>query len=62
MLRREEVPAIRLGRQGQLGWTTWLMPRRSLADAGNLHLDASADGMARKALNHPTDPHLEHAA
>ncbi len=48
ILRRNEVPAIRLGQQGRLGWTTWLMPRRILADAADLHLDASADGMARR--------------
>ena len=24
MLRRQEVPRICLGSQGQLGWTTWL--------------------------------------
>ncbi len=55
VLKRDEVPAIRLGRQGRLGWTTWLMPRRSLADAADLHLDASADGMARRSsrLNQP---------
>ncbi len=29
ILRAEEVPAIRLGQQGRLGWTTWLMPRAS---------------------------------
>ena len=28
ILRAAEVPPIRLGRQGRLGWTTWLMPRR----------------------------------
>jgi type VI secretion system protein ImpH len=42
ILRRDEVPELRLGRQGRLGWTTWLMPRRSEADAADLFLDASA--------------------
>ena len=46
-LRPEEVPATRLGVQGRLGWTTWLMPRRSGAVATDLFLDASADSMAR---------------
>jgi type VI secretion system protein ImpH len=46
ILRAEEVPAIRLGQQGRLGWTTWLMPRRSKANAADLHLDASADSHA----------------
>lgn len=48
ILKREEVPPTRLGKQGRLGWTTWLMPRRSSADAANLHLDASADSYAAK--------------
>jgi type VI secretion system protein ImpH len=44
ILRRDAVPPTRLGdRQtggGRLGWTTWLMPRRSSADAADLFLDA----------------------
>ncbi len=47
ILKAEEVPPLRLGRQGRLGWTTWLVPRRSAADAADLFLDASADSMAR---------------
>lgn len=47
ILKREEVPPIALGKQGRLGWTTWLTPRRKLADAADLFLDASADSMAR---------------
>ncbi len=39
-LRRDEVPALMLGRDGQLGWTTWLGTRRSVADAADLVLDA----------------------
>ncbi|WP_207791979.1 type VI secretion system baseplate subunit TssG [Siccirubricoccus phaeus] len=49
ILRRAEVPRIQLGRQGQLGWTTWLTPRRGLTDAGDLFLQAGADGSAREA-------------
>ncbi|MCO6415513.1 type VI secretion system baseplate subunit TssG [Siccirubricoccus sp. KC 17139] len=49
ILRRTEVPRIQLGRQGQLGWTTWLTPRRGLTDAGDLFLHAGADGTAREA-------------
>lgn len=41
-LRREEVPALTLGRAGRLGWTTWLGRRRSTTDAGDLVLDAEA--------------------
>ena len=48
MLRRREVPDTRLGRQGRLGWTTWLKPRRSLRDAADLVLDSGADSMAQK--------------
>lgn len=50
ILRAREVPAIRLGRQGRLGWTTWLMPRRSPEDAADLFLDASADSHASEIL------------
>lgn len=47
VLKREEVPRIRLGQYGQLGWTTWLTPRRSTKDAADLFLDAGADSYAR---------------
>ena len=47
ILMREEVPPIRLGRTGRLGWTTWLMPRHDEADAADLFLNAGADSMAR---------------
>ena len=47
VLRAEEVPPLRLGQQGRLGWTTWLMPRRKETAAADLFLDASADSMAR---------------
>jgi type VI secretion system protein ImpH len=39
LLQRAEVPALRLGVKGQLGWTTWLGTRRSTADAGDLYLN-----------------------
>ena len=39
-LRRDEVPALKLGRAGRLGWTTWLGRRRSTTDAADLVLDA----------------------
>jgi type VI secretion system protein ImpH len=38
VLRADEVPTVRLGRQGRLGWTTWLGRRRSEYDAGDLTL------------------------
>jgi type VI secretion system protein ImpH len=48
ILQREHVPSIRLGREGHLGWTTWLMPRNASVDAADLFLDASADSAASK--------------
>jgi type VI secretion system protein ImpH len=39
ILKKEEVPAMRLGgRDGALGWTSWVGPRRDAADAGDLCL------------------------
>ena len=37
--RKGEVPALKLGVAGQLGWTTWLGTRASDADADDLCLD-----------------------
>ncbi len=48
VLRAEDVPPMVLGKQGRLGWTTWLHPRRGTADAAELFLDASADSVARR--------------
>ncbi len=56
LLRHDEVPATVLGRQGRLGWTTWLMPRRTEAVAADLFLDASADSMARRIDHASNDP------
>jgi type VI secretion system protein ImpH len=53
ILRAAEVPAIRLGQHGRLGWTTWLQPRRSHLDAADLHLDASADSHAGATERNP---------
>ena len=55
ILQREEVPPIRLGQSGRLGWTTWLMPRRSERDAADLFLDASADSHAQ-TIDHNAAP------
>ncbi len=54
VLKRDEVPPIRLGQSGRLGWTTWLMPRRNERDAADLHLAASADSFA--ATSHHLEP------
>jgi type VI secretion system protein ImpH len=39
-LRKDEVPPVKLGRAGRLGWTTWLGHRRQQTDADDLCLDA----------------------
>jgi type VI secretion system protein ImpH len=55
VLRRAEVPQIRLGQQGKLGWTTWLLPRPSPDDAADLFLEAGADSHAQHIdASHPT--------
>lgn len=41
-LRKDQVPAFRLGRTGQLGWTTWLDRRAHPAHADDLVLATSA--------------------
>ena len=40
VLRRDQVPATRLGRYGRLGWTTWAGRYWRGRDAGDLTLDA----------------------
>ncbi|HEX6316516.1 MAG TPA: type VI secretion system baseplate subunit TssG [Gemmatimonadaceae bacterium] len=41
-LKRDEVPALKIGVQGQLGWTTWLGARPAASDAADLYLNAEA--------------------
>jgi type VI secretion system protein ImpH len=38
VLARDEVPGVRLGRDGHLGWTAWLGTRRAATDAADLTL------------------------
>lgn len=38
ILRRDEVPTMQLGVQGQLGWTTWLLAAPASRDADDLTL------------------------
>ena len=62
ILKRDEVPKLQLGRQGRLGWTTWLVPRTRSDDAADLYLDASADSMARTIDARTTSHSPEHVA
>ncbi len=39
ILKREEVPHLKLGESGRLGWTTWLGERQAESDADDLVLD-----------------------
>lgn len=56
VLKQDEVPPTALGKQGRLGWTTWLAPRRKPTDAADLFLDASADSMARAVDERASTP------
>jgi type VI secretion system protein ImpH len=40
VLGHEEIPKVRLGQFGRLGWTTWLGSRMGIEDASDLTLDA----------------------
>ncbi|MCU0715312.1 MAG: type VI secretion system baseplate subunit TssG [Pirellula sp.] len=40
-LRKEEIPPLQLGRQGNLGWTTWFPARARTRDADDLVVDPS---------------------
>jgi type VI secretion system protein ImpH len=54
VLARDEVPGLVLGREGRLGWTTWLGTRRADTDADDLNFSpertlARARGLAPAA-------------
>jgi type VI secretion system protein ImpH len=49
VLARDEVPGIRLGSEGHLGWTTWLGTRRAPTDATDLTLVPERVSRARAA-------------
>jgi type VI secretion system protein ImpH len=49
LLERDEVPAVRLGREGRLGRTAWLGIRRSERDADDLLMAPERDLAAGKA-------------
>jgi type VI secretion system protein ImpH len=57
MLKLEEVPKIQLGRQGQLGWTTWVSLKYKKGDTADLFLDAGADSHASKVDRETTHFH-----
>ncbi len=42
VLKAGEVPAVRLGQTGALGWTTWLQNRPFEKDTDDLVLDGGA--------------------
>jgi type VI secretion system protein ImpH len=42
LLKKDEVPSLRLGGRQRLGWTTWLGRRRSAVAADDLRIDAEA--------------------
>ena len=44
VLNRDEVPAVRLGKYGQLGWTSWFQSGKRKADVNDLYLNMG--GMA----------------
>ncbi len=44
ILQKEEVPSMQLGRQGQLGWTTWLASRPPHRDADQLVVNPQPAG------------------
>ena len=43
VLRADEVPQIRLGQFGRVGWTTWLKTKPFTADADQLVLNPPPD-------------------
>ena len=40
ILKKEDIPPLKLGESGQLGWTTWSAAGPPLRDAGDLQLNA----------------------
>lgn len=47
VLKKDEVPATRLGQQGRLGWSTWMHSRPFENDADDLKLNPSSATSAR---------------
>lgn len=42
ILKREEIPQVKLGQQGSLGWSAWMMVERPAKDAGDLVMSPGA--------------------
>jgi type VI secretion system protein ImpH len=62
VLRRDEVPATRLGAYGQLGWTSWLgMPAgRRPRDADDVLLDPERLSRTHSPARHPSSEEASH--
>lgn len=58
ILKRDEVPRMKLGVSGRLGWTTWLGNRHAATDADDLVLDALGY-MTRESLRTDAEPRQE---
>lgn len=58
VLKRDEVPALRLGECVRLGWTTWLGKRAGTTDAADLHLNPLALSSSRSPRNQES-PHSQ---
>jgi type VI secretion system protein ImpH len=55
LLKRTEVPRLALGRQGQLGWTTWIASKPFSRDAGDLILDPETRAIHQIGACHGRD-------
>jgi type VI secretion system protein ImpH len=62
LLKRDEVPATRLGAYGQLGWTSWLAmpPGRRTRDAEDVLLDVERLSRAHPASRNPYTQEAAH--
>ena len=61
VLKRDEVPAAKLGEFGELGWTTWLGTRHEKTDASDMIINP-ASALARKRATKPGGDGLETTA
>ncbi len=54
VLKEDEVPVVKLGESGELGWTTWLGKRRSRSDADDMIINP-VRALARQKRPLPDD-------